>query len=173
MRKSFFIIITIILFIVVILIYIKAYPISIIKNYQFDSTSKLIGCGISIFYFQKISKNSQHELIIKINKIDSLPIKKEFVLNQYSKFINVYYNEYPEENKYINEICNDMRDLNKKPLPPNKYYLKTGKILIEWDKSKMTISIQIKNILFEDHSKNQIHLGLENFKNINVGWSAG
>ena len=66
-----------------------------------------------------------------------------------------------------------MRDLNKKPLPPNKYYLKTGKILIEWDKSKMTISIQIKNILFEDHSKNQIHLGLENFKNINVGWSAG
>lgn len=140
--------------------------------YRFDSTARIYGC--SNFLLQKISKDSQYELLISIIQIDSLPKQKEFDLTSYSKFVTVYLNIYPKSNNYVHEICNDALYMFKKALKPNIYLPKQATILINrWDNKEFIISLVLKNAVFIDQQGKQIKLESEQFREINIGLIPG
>lgn len=139
-------------------------------SYKFDSTATVNDC--SNIYLQKISKDLQYELIVEINQIDSLPKFKAFDLSKYSKFVIVYINKYPFNNKYITGICDDLRPLTKST-EPDKYISKQGIMLIsKWD-GKFNISVILSNIALKDQSNREIKLPSEIFDQVIVGWKGG
>jgi len=140
--------------------------------YKFEIAADVYGC--SNVSLQKISKNRQYELRIEINKIDSLPISKEFDLAKYSNYVTVYLNKYQKGNKDIRHICNDILIINNKVYKPEKFVAKSGKLFIsQWNSKDFIVSLSLKNTILKDKLGKQIQLPFEQFSQLTVGWIGG
>lgn len=143
-------------------------------KYKFDVNTNVYGCAyVSL---QKISKNQQYELYIEINHIDSLPVFKEFDLAKFSKYVKIYLNKYPKQNKHIDYICNDVIAImiGEKIYKPDKFIAKQGTLFIsQWNGKDFIISFSLKNAFLKDKLGKQIQLPFEQFSNLQVGWLGG
>ena len=143
-------------------------------KYKFDINANVYGCANILL--QKISKNQQYELYIEINHIDSLPVFKEFDLANFSKYVKIYLNKYPKQNKHIDYICNDVIAImiGEKAYKPDKFFAKQGTLFLsQWNGKKFVISFSLKNVSLKDKSGKEILLPFEQFDNLQVGWLGG
>ncbi len=140
------------------------------KLYKFDSTASVNGC--SNIYLQKISKDLQYELMVKINQIDSIPKFRNFDLSKYSKFITIYLSRYPIGNQYIMGICDDLVDPNRVE-KTDKYIAQKGTILISKWNGRTYISVILTNIVLKNRSNKKIKLPSEIFDQMAVGVNGG
>ena len=140
-------------------------------TYKFDNNSTVNGC--TNVYLQKISKDLQYELLIEL-EFDSIPKFKEIDINKYARFIKIYLNKYPKDNKYVDPICNDMIFLDKNAKPPVKYLAISGNLTITYFSDKeFIVSALTKKLQFQNKSKDKINIPFEFFEKLKVGWKGG
>ena len=139
--------------------------------YKFDSSSIVRGCAN--VYLQKVSSDLQYELMIEL-QFDSIPKFNEIDIVRYSKFVKIYLNKYPKDNKYVDAICNDAPRFPKDWKLPTKYFAIAGSLTItHWAEKEFIVSALTKNLVLQDSTKEIISLPSETFKELTVHWIGG
>ena len=142
-----------------------------IQTYKFDTLAAINGCADVLL--QKISKDRKYELLVEL-KVDSLPRQKEIEISRYSKYITITLNQYPKDNKYIDEICNDVIIMNQRPKKPIDFKAISGNLTItRYSDNDFIISAIIKNVIVKNNKGETIVLPFEKFTDLRVHWIGG
>jgi hypothetical protein len=137
--------------------------------YQFHMNASVNGCGNVLL--QKVSRDLQNELLIRL-EFDKVPKFQWIDISKYSKSINIYFNIYDKDNKYVEAICNDYRLRSVKPMV--KYVAVQGSLnIIYWSDKESVVSVMTRNLVVQDSSKNELHLPFEFFNQLKVHWFGG
>ena len=142
-----------------------------IQTFKFDTLADVSGCADVLL--QKKSKDRKFELLVEL-KVDSLPKQKEIEILEYRKYITITLNQYPKDNKYIDEICNDVIVINQRPKTPIAFKAIGGSLTItRYSESDFIISAIIKNVMVKNSKGETIALQFEKFTDLRVHWMGG